>query len=92
MFCLDRRQKHPSEKFAIKTFYSNLLLFAWYFDQFTIFSIKTLSSARYHLSGQVTEASLRQNNSLVALCPFFVFCFSLLDQFATWLGINGFKC
>ena len=21
-----------------------------------------------------------------------MFCFDLLDQFATWLGVNGFKC
>ena len=68
------------------------LLFAWSFNQFTIFSIKTFSSARYHLSGQVTEASLGQSDSLIALYPFFVFCFSLLDQFVTWLVINIFKC
>ena len=68
------------------------LLFAWSFDQFAIFSITNFSSARYHLSGQVAEASLKQSDSLIALYPFFVFCFSLPDQFATWLGINRFKC
>ena len=91
MFCLDRRQKCPLDKFAIRTLYAILLLFAWFFYQFTTFSIKTFSSTRYYLSGQVTEASLRQSDSLVALYPFFMFCFGLLDQFATWLGINGFK-
>ena len=89
MYCLDRRQKRPSEKFAIKTLYAILLLFAWSFDQFTTFSIKTSSSAGYHLSGQVTKVSFGQSNSLVALYRFFVFCFGLPDQFATWLG---FKC
>ena len=83
MFCLGRRQKRPPDKLAVMTFYAILLLFAWSSDQFTIFFIKTFSSARYHLSGQVTEASLGQSDSLKALYPFFVFCFSLLDQFAT---------
>ena len=68
------------------------MLFARSFDQFPLFSERTFSSARYHLSGQVTETSLRQSNSLVALYPLFVFCFGLLDQFATWLGIDEFKC
>ena len=44
-----------------------LLLFARSFYQFTIFYIKTFSSARYHLSVQVTEASLGQSDSLIAL-------------------------
>ena len=48
--------------------YTILLLFAWLFDQFAIFS-----STGYNLSGQVTEASLRPHDSLVALYPFFVF-------------------
>ena len=91
-FSLDRRQKHPSEKLAVMILYTILMLFARSFNQFTLFSIKIFSSARYHLSGQVTEASLEQGNSLVALYPFFVFCFSLLDQFATLLGIGIFKC
>ena len=68
------------------------MLFARSFDQFTFFSVKTFSNARYYLSGQVTEASLGQSDSLVALYPFFVFCFGLLDQFAIWLGIDEFKC
>ena len=72
--------------------YAILMLFARSFDQFTLFSVKTFFSARYHLSRQVTEASLGQSDSLVALYPFFVFCFSLLDQFTTWLGIDKFKC
>ena len=75
MFCLDRRQKHPSDKLAVTILYAILLLFAWFFDQFTIFSIKTFSSARYHLFGQVTEASLRQSDSLIALYPFFCVLF-----------------
>ena len=58
MFCLDRRQKHPIKKYAVTTLYAILLLFAGSFDQFTIFSIRTFSSARYHLFGQVTEVSL----------------------------------
>ena len=74
------------------TIYAILILFARSFDQFTLFSVKTFFNARYHLSGQVTEASLRQSDSLIALYPFFVFCFGLLDQFATWLGIDEFKC
>ena len=72
--------------------YAILLLFAGPFDQFTIFSIKFFSSARYHLSGQVTQASFGQSDGLIALYPFFVFCFGLTDQFATWLGVNIFKC
>ena len=88
MFCLDRRQKRPSDKLAVTMLYAILMLFARSFDQFTLFSVKIFSSARYHLSGQVTEASLGQSDSLVALYPFFVFCFGLLDQFATWLGID----
>ena len=38
------------------------------------------------------EASLRKSDSLIALYPFFVFYFGLLDQFATWLGVDKFKC
>ena len=91
MFCLDRRQKRPSDKLAVTTLYAILMPFVRFFDQFTLFSVRTFSSARYHLSGQVIEVSLRQNDSLVALDPFFVFCFNLLDQFATWLGIDIFK-
>ena len=68
------------------------MLFARSFDQFTLFSVNTFFSARYHLSGQVTEASLGQSDSLVALYPFFVFCLGLLDQFSTWLGVDIFKC
>ena len=91
MFCLDKRRKRPSGKLAVTMLYAILLLFAWSFDQFTIFSKKKFSSARYHFSGEVTEASLQKNDSFVALYPFFVFCFNLLDQFATWLGVNIFK-
>ena len=72
--------------------YAILMLFSRSFDQFTLFSVNTYFSARYHLSGQVTEVSLGQSNSLIALYPFFVFCFGLLDQFVTWLGIDEFKC
>ena len=68
------------------------MLFAMSFDLFTLFSIKTFSSARYHLSGQVTEAFFRQSDSLVALYTFFVFYFGLLDQFATCMGVDIFKC
>ena len=68
------------------------MLFSRSFDQFTLFSIKFFSHARYHLSGQVTEASLGQNDSLITLYPFFIFCFGLLDQFATWLSVDEFKC
>ena len=92
MFCLDRRQKRPLDYLAVMTLYAIPMLFARSFDQFTLFSIKTFSIARYHLSEQVTEASVRQSDSLIALYPFFVFCFSLLDQFATWLGVDEFKC
>ena len=67
-----------------------LMLFAGFFSQFTLFSVNTFFNARYHLSGQVTAASLGQSDSLVALYPFFVF--GLLDQYATWLGIDIFKC
>ena len=74
------------------TLYTILLLFAWLFDQIAMFSIQNYSSAGYHLSEQVTEVSLRQSDSLIALYPFFVFCFSLFNQFATWLGVNIFKC
>ena len=74
------------------TLYAILILFARSLDQFTLFSVKTFFNARYHLSGQVTEASLGQTDSLVALYPLFLFCFSLLDQFTTWLGIDKFKC
>ena len=91
IFFLDRRQKCPSDKLAVMMLYAILLLFAWYFDLFTIFFIKTCSSARYHLSGQMTEVSLRQSDSLTVLYPFFVFFFSLLDQFGAWLGVNIFK-
>ena len=70
MYYLDRRQKRPLNKFAIKTLYAILMLFAWSFDQFATFSIKIFSSAGYHLSGQVKEASLRQSDSLIALYPF----------------------
>ena len=80
MFCLDRRQNCPSDKLSVMMLYAILLLFAGSFDQFTIFSIKTFSSARYHLSGQVTEVSLRQSNSLIALYPFCMFCFGLLTS------------
>ena len=59
LFFLDGRQKCPLDKLAVMMLYTILLLFAWSFDQFTIFSIKTFSSARYHLSGQVIEASVR---------------------------------
>ena len=72
--------------------YAILILFSMSFDHFTLFSVKTFFSARYHLSGQVTEASLGQSDSLKALYPFFVFCFSLLDQFTTWPNIDKFKC
>ena len=72
--------------------YAILMLFARSFDQFTLFYIKTFCSARYHLSGQVTEASLGQSDSLKALYPFFVFRFGLLHQFTTWLGVDEFKC
>ena len=44
------------------------------------------------MSGQVTGASLRRSDSLVALYPFFCILFGLLDQFATWLGMNEFNC
>ena len=47
-----------SDKLAVMMLYAILLLFAWSFYQFTIFFIQTYSSARYHLSGQVIEASL----------------------------------
>ena len=73
------------------TLYAILMLFVRFFDQFTLFSIKAFFSTRYHLSEQVKETSLGQSDSLEALYPFFVFCFSLLNQFATWLGINKFK-
>ena len=92
ILCLDRRQKRPLEKVAVTMLYAILMLFTRSFDQFTLFSIKTFSSARYHLFGQVTEASLGQSDSLVALYPFYVFYFGLLDQFSTWLGIDIFKC
>ena len=72
--------------------YANLMLFARFFDQFTLFSVKTFFSARHHLSGQVTEVSLGQSDSLVALYTFFVLYFGLLDQFATWLSVDKFKC
>ena len=92
VFCLDWRHKRRTDKVTVTMLYAILMLFARFFDQFTLFSVKTFSSARYYLSGQVTEASLGQNDSLVALYPLFVFCFSLLDQFATWLGVDIFKC
>ena len=92
MFCLDRIQKLPLEKLSVMMLYAILMLLARFSDQFTLFSVKTFSSARYHLSGQMTEASLGQNDSLVALYHFSVFCFSLLDQFATWLEVDIFKC
>ena len=72
--------------------YAILMLFARSFDQFILFSVNTFFSARYHLSGQVKEVYLGQSDSLVALYPFFVICFNLLDQFSTWLGIDKFKC
>ena len=72
-------------------FVAILLLFAGFFDQFSIFYIRISSSARYHLFEQVTETSFRHNDSLVALYPFFVCCFGLLDQFAIWLGVDEFK-
>ena len=51
IFCLDRRQKRPSDKLAVMTMlYAILILFARSFDQFILFSIKTFSSARYSLS------------------------------------------
>ena len=37
IFCLDRKQKRPSEKLAIMMLYIFLLLFAWSFNQFAIF-------------------------------------------------------
>ena len=51
--------------------YAILMLFVRSFDQFPLFSVKIFSSARCHLSGQVTEASLGQSDTLVAL---FFFC------------------
>ena len=72
--------------------YAILMLFSRSFDQFSLFSVITFSNARYHLFEQGTEVSLGQSDSSVALYPFFVFCFGLLDQFATWLGVDKFKC
>ena len=72
--------------------YAILMLLTRFFVQFTLFSVRTFFTARYHLSGQATKVSLGQRDSLIALYPFFVFYFSLLDQFATWLGVDEFKC
>ena len=71
--CLDRMQKCSSGKLLVTMLYAIMLLFAWFFDQSAIFSIYIFSSAGYYLSKQVTELSLRQRDSLIALYLFFVF-------------------
>ena len=72
----------------------HIILFVWFLDLFAIllFSIWNFSSGGCHLAGQVTEASLRRNDNLVALCFLLVFLFSLLDQFSIGLVLNYFKC